>query len=828
MAPGINTIKRLLHAADARHRALWDYRSMLRNLPLDEHAVVLEPQQGRSPDGNIFYILQELASKKAYSHLRLYYVYTPSSKETFVSRLNAYGLLESVELVERESAEYVRLLACAKYLVTDTGFPFFYIKREGQILWNTWHGTPLKKMGRQSNDDYHRFGNMQRNMFLADYLSYPNRYMANVMMRDYMINNLFTGTVLYAGYPRNTAFFSNERSAALRSEFELEGKKVWAYLPTWRKADDVGAEEPSSANDAGKPSAKLGAKNQMPAVAEAASRIPGYLATLDTLLTKDEILYVSLHPMENATLDYSSFRHVRPIPKTVESYEFLNVCDALVTDYSSVMFDFASTNKPIVLFNFDYESYTQSRGMYVDIDNFPFQQVQTPEALVNALRNPQAVDMQAFKEQFCSYESAAATSDLCAQVFFGESRVLAEQNKPDGRKKVLIYAGNLARNGITTSLTNILQTIDTTEYDVYVTYIAAAVRETKAYLKTLPEDISYLPSLGKTNMSLKEKVAMTRFSMRALSAEEYVSVMEPVYDDEIKRLYGSIPFDTVIQFNGYDLKKILLFERFTRNRVQYVHNDMEQEAKKGNTRLDFLKVVYPRFDKVAVVSPGIVDITKRIGGPQTNVVVAQNIFDYKRVETLARRNIVFNPETVSNISVDTLQEWLGGPGATIVSIGRFSVEKQHELLLRAFDSLVPKHPLAHLVIIGGGSNKDIYHNTRKLAARLKYGNRVALIRNMANPFAVLARCDGLILPSKYEGFGLVLIEADTLSKPVVSTNIDGPRSFMEEHGGVMVEPTLEGITEGLELLLEGKVRPLYVDYEAYNKQAIEQFNSLLS
>ena len=97
---------------------------------------------------------------------------------------------------------------------------------------------------------------------------------------------------------------------------------------------------------------------------------------------------------------------------------------------------------------------------------------------------------------------------------------------------------------------------------------------------------------------------------------------------------------------------------------------------------------------------------------------------------------------------------------------------------------------------------------------------------MPNPYTVLKKCDYFILSSHYEGFGLVLAEADILGKPAISTDIAGPRTFMQAHGGTLVGNSTAGILEGMYLLKDGKVPVMNVDYEKYNDEVREQFDSL--
>ena len=86
----------------------------------------------------------------------------------------------------------------------------------------------------------------------------------------------------------------------------------------------------------------------------------------------------------------------------------------------------------------------------------------------------------------------------------------------------------------------------------------------------------------------------------------------------------------------------------------------------------------------------------------------------------------------------------------------------------------------------------------------------------------------MVLPSLYEGFGLVLAEADVLGVPCFTVDIDGPRSFMQEHGGKLVENSENGLYQGMqEALQNGFAGKLSVDYEIYNKNAVAEFEGLL-
>ena len=103
---------------------------------------------------------------------------------------------------------------------------------------------------------------------------------------------------------------------------------------------------------------------------------------------------------------------------------------------------------------------------------------------------------------------------------------------------------------------------------------------------------------------------------------------------------------------------------------------------------------------------------------------------------------------------------------------------------------------------------------------------VIIILNMSNPYPILKKCNYFVFSSFYEGFGLVVVEADILGIPVISTDVCGVREFMKENEGFIVEDSEEGLVYGVNQALQGKVRKMKVDYKKYNDTALKQFEEL--
>ena len=81
---------------------------------------------------------------------------------------------------------------------------------------------------------------------------------------------------------------------------------------------------------------------------------------------------MKLHPFLRGSGNFDGFRHIRTFPAQWDTYEGLSLCSTLITDYSSVFYDFANAGKQIILFAYDRKEYENGRGMYEDIGKYPF------------------------------------------------------------------------------------------------------------------------------------------------------------------------------------------------------------------------------------------------------------------------------------------------------------------------------------------------------------------------------------------------------------------------------------------------------------------------
>ena len=151
------------------------------------------------------------------------------------------------------------------------------------------------------------------------------------------------------------------------------------------------------------------------------------LKRFDEVLDENHVMFVNLHPNTKEDIDYNEFKYIKPFPNDVPNYEFINSTDALITDYSSIFFDYSITGKPIILFAFDYDEYMDERGMYLDIKDLPFELVYDIDKLCNIIKNDEIFSQDYSKnkdyfDKILKRESIDATKNILDCIMTGSTK----------------------------------------------------------------------------------------------------------------------------------------------------------------------------------------------------------------------------------------------------------------------------------------------------------------------------------------------------------------------------------------------------------------------
>lgn len=767
-----------------------------RKKKLRPRIALVESRSGEDFASNMFYMAKELEKQG----ITVYIPYKETSKEKIEKIIKAGGF-SAVHMVPMYSKKYYKLLATAKYLFNDICFDWKYIKQPGQIYVNTWHGTPLKTIGFDVEKEKYVMGNIQRNLMMADYLTSPSDYFTDRMLHAYHIDKLFPGTVLHSGYPRNSVFFDQPLREKTRAALGLGQRQMIVYMPTWRGSHA----DPTQGNV-----------------------LQQHLAELDTLLSDDQVFYVKLHNMDRQCVQLENFAHIQDFPSQMECYQVLAAADCLVTDYSSVFFDFANSGRKIILFTYDKAEYFAQRGVYFSMDTLPFPQVATPQDLAAELRTSIAYDDSLFRETYCTYDTQSSAADIAAHIFMDRT-LEGQQITPNGKKNILIYCGGITlKNGIITSLKNLLSGLDYNANNYFFAFTRQGLSSQPALLDELPNKVQLYPITSPLQPSLLEDFGYRKYYRQRNNRRFYKHYWTRLIQRELEKHFPYKVFDTVIDFEGYGTHQMVpILQRYPGKRMIFVHNNMVDEMNsKGFQHPYILRDAYRSFDIVAIVSEDLMESTQQISGRSDNIIVVQNSHNYEGIRKRAELPIAFERDSeVRTWNPAGVHGVLSSKGYKFITIGRFSHEKGHIRLLDAFDRFCDRYTDAQLIIIGGYGT--LYGATLRHVQSMRHWQNVTVIKSMQNPMPILKQCDLFILPSLYEGLGLVILEADCLGVPSFSTNADGPRGFMQRHKGHLVENSADGVLQGMYDFVDGKVHTLDIDYAAYNNQAFSEFQSLL-
>lgn len=425
-------------------------------------------------------------------------------------------------------------------------------------------------------------------------------------------------------------------------------------------------------------------------------------------------------------------------------------------------------------------------------------------------------------EELAEVQQNLLAADRCIEegntesIFYPETLLYPEKKK----KNLLFYAGGLEKNGITTSLHSLLHNVDLEANTYYIVVELDKVKKAPHMLKQFPKQVRVL-LLAPLQFTQREMIDKLMYDQLKKSSEPAKGRLKKAYKRNYQMNYPCDTIDRVIQFTGYVSDLIEMYSYAECETYIYVHNNMVKEIEtKGYQNYDTLHRAYGRYDGVFSVTQDILEITRSIN-PKGEYRVVNNCFDYENVIEKARKEIVFDPDTQSTHTVEQIQTILQEDVDKFITIGRFSWEKGHDMLLDAFEQYSASGNNAYLFIIGGYG--ELYNKTLQKVQTMESKERIIIIKSMSNPMPILKRCDLFVLSSLYEGLGLTILEADTLKLPVVSTDIEGPRGFMKKYGGCLVEASREGILYGMNLYKKNEIPVMNVDYIAYNKQAIEEF-----
>lgn len=377
-----------------------------KNEPVDDHTILFESFIGR----------KYVDSPKAiYEYMKDHPDYQAYQFIWFFNEPDKYSFLEKhprTRVFKHKSDDYYKYYATSKYWITNSRITDAILKKPEQVYVQCWHGTPLKRLGfdievesgnaMNSIKDIHYKYEVDAKKY--SYMLSPSRFCSEKFISAFHLDYFNKEDILIEeGYPRNDALinYREEDVSRIKEVLGLDpDKKVILYAPTWR----------DNMHEAG----------------------VGYIyhTAVDFDRLRDQfgentVILFRAHYFVANSFDFKKYEG---FVYNVSDYDDINdlyiIADLLITDYSSVFFDYANLKRPIIFYMYDLESYkTQLRDFYIDLEELPGPIVENEEDLMTAisLSDTFVYDerYKRFNEKFNTYDDGHASERVVKRLFGG-------------------------------------------------------------------------------------------------------------------------------------------------------------------------------------------------------------------------------------------------------------------------------------------------------------------------------------------------------------------------------------------------------------------------
>lgn len=726
------------------------YADYCRSLEVDERVVLYESYWGTSLSCHPLAIYRKFRNDPR-SEGRIH-VWVKQGSATIPRDVEADP---NVVIVRYGSDKYLRYLATARLLINNTSFVPYFTRRESQRYMNTWHGTPLKTLGRSVQVSVTEHANITRNFMQATHIIAPNEHTRNVLLNDFDIAGIARTQVKIVGSPRLDRLSSlKEADVPMRSRLGIspdDTRPVVLYAPTWRGTNS---------------SRELD--------------IEELQEDLNALESLDEFIVLFRgHHLTESQLKGSGLE-TRVVPHDVDTYMLLEAVDCLVTDYSSLLFDFLVTGRPVIAYVPDLAEYEASRGLYFPPSSVVRSIAHSRDELLQLVADSSSVVVddlyRTSVDKYCSLEDGDASEraiDFLLDV--------QEHDRHSESRPIVGFFASLLPNGITSALRDLLNAIPVNEARI-VLFVEGNVPDSShidAFIDSLTRPVQVITRSGEQAFTIFERQALAEFKRtRSFGSTLHRTILQNAFSRELRRLVGDSRFSGLVQFEGYASYWTALFSRaqtISAKSSIYLHNEMQHEVEQ---KYPYLREIFEwliDYDCVATVSEAVAQqnaeffISESLLSAEQSVYWLRNVIDIDRVKALA------DDVDPGDIPASSL---------LILAAGRLSIEKNHMLLVEMMPYVLQENPEAHLVILGDGplrSSLEARIDTLGLRAS------VSLIGHVTNPYPYISIADVFVLPSLHEGQPVVLYEAIVLGTRFVAAPTPGIREVAEHFGIATVE-----------------------------------------
>lgn len=348
---------------------------------MNDKVIFFEAFGGRNYTCSPKAIYEKMLTMKEFKDFKFVWAFVDPSKHEVLND-------KRLTIVKTNSKDYYKYLSIAKYWIVNSIIDEGIIKKKNQVYVQCWHGTPLKKLrydievnGAVLNTIEEIRKRNDRDAKKFDYFISPSKYCTEKFISAFNLKALGKENIIIEkGYPRNDFLFNKTKKDidSIKKKLGLPlDKKVIFYLPTFRD-------------------------NQHTSGVGYTYNLAIDFDSLKKKFSRDYVILFSPHYFIANSIDLSKYKgFVFNVARYDEINELYLVSDIIMTDYSSVFFDFANLKRPMLFYMYDFDDYQNNlRDFYISLDELPGPIAKTQEELENNLKNIDSI----FKNYKKKYE----------------------------------------------------------------------------------------------------------------------------------------------------------------------------------------------------------------------------------------------------------------------------------------------------------------------------------------------------------------------------------------------------------------------------------------
>ena len=371
---------------------------------VDDKTIFFESFGGASASCSPKAIYNYLIENKDYKDYKFIWAFKDPKKDHLIKKN------KNLTIVKSKSKDYYKYLSKSKYWIVNSLLDLSVIKKKNQIYVQCWHGTPLKKLrcditvtGSVLNTKEEVIKRNNLDVAKIDYFISPSKYSTEKFTSAFNLKNLNKENIIIEkGYPRNDKLINYTQNDIndIKEKLNIKtNKKIILYAPTFR--DD---EHKSG----------LGYTYKLNIDFD----------KLKKELGKDYVILFRAHYFIANSFDFNKYKD---FVYNVSDYDDINdlyiISDLLITDYSSVFFDYAILKRPILFYMYDYKNYkTKLRDFYLDLKELPGPIIEKQEDLVKDIKqidkvfNKYKEYYQTFNKKFNPYEDGKSSIRVVKEI----------------------------------------------------------------------------------------------------------------------------------------------------------------------------------------------------------------------------------------------------------------------------------------------------------------------------------------------------------------------------------------------------------------------------